>query len=98
MGAVKKYKTGKSRKKTVKEVSSLYDSVPESNIIIYETTDHKTRVEVKFDEETVMRKIGISDFSTKPTNFYNLDVIISMSHCVKSNDGPQFCQWVTQLG
>ena len=24
-----------------------------------------------------MRKIGNSDFSTKPTNYYNLDVIIS---------------------
>lgn len=27
-------------------------------------------------EEECMRKIGISDFSTKPTNFYNLDVNI----------------------
>ena len=29
-----------------------------------------------FEEDTV-RKIGNSDFSTKPTNFYNLDVINS---------------------
>ena len=34
-----------------------------------------------------MRKIGISDFSTKPTNFYNLDVIISVSCRVKSLQG-----------
>ena len=27
-------------------------------------------------ENETMRKIGNSDFSTKPTNFYNLDVII----------------------
>lgn len=29
-------------------------------------------------EEDCMRKIGISDFSTKPTNYYNLDVIIAI--------------------
>ena len=31
-----------------------------------------------------MRKIGISDFSIEPTNFYNLDVIISVGYRVKS--------------
>ncbi len=41
-------------------------------------------------KETVMRKIGISDFSTKPTNSYNLDVIISMGYRVKSKRGTQF--------
>ena len=35
-------------------------------------------------EETSVRKIGISDFSTKPTNHYNLDVIISVGYRVKS--------------
>ena len=29
-------------------------------------------------KDETKRKIGISDFSTKPTNFYNLDVIISV--------------------
>ena len=29
------------------------------------------------------RKIGNSDFSTKPTNYYNLDVIISVGYRVK---------------
>lgn len=31
--------------------------------------------EGELSEENSIRKIGISDFSTKPTNFYNLDVI-----------------------
>ncbi len=31
-----------------------------------------------------MRKIGISEFSTKPTNFYNLDVIISVGYQITS--------------
>jgi hypothetical protein len=43
-----------------------------------------------------MRKIGISDFSTKPTNFYNLDVIISVGYRVKSLQGTQFRIWATQ--
>lgn len=42
-----------------------------------------------------MRKIGISDFSTKPTNFYNLDVIISVGYRVKSLQGTRFRQWAT---
>ena len=28
--------------------------------------------------ENTMRKFGISEFSTKPTNFYNLDMIIAI--------------------
>ena len=35
-------------------------------------------------EDGTKRKIGISDFSTKPTNYYNLDVIISVGYRVKS--------------
>jgi hypothetical protein len=47
-------------------------------------------------EATSVRKIGISDFSTKPTNFYNLDVIISVGYRVKSQQGTQFRIWATQ--
>lgn len=47
-------------------------------------------------EEKVKRKIGISDFSTKPTNYYNLDVIISVGYRVKSHRGTQFRIWATQ--
>ena len=42
-----------------------------------------------------MRKVGISDFSTKPTNYYNLDVIISVGYRVKSHQGTKFRQWAT---
>lgn len=47
-------------------------------------------------EEFSTRKIGNSDFSTKPTNFYNLDVIISVGYRVKSIRGTQFRQWATK--
>lgn len=46
--------------------------------------------------EHVMRKFGISEFTTKPTNFYNLDVIISVGYRVKSLRGTQFRIWATQ--
>jgi hypothetical protein len=46
--------------------------------------------------EQVMRKFGISEFSTKPTNLYNLDVIISVGYRVKSLQGTQFRIWATE--
>ena len=49
----------------------------------------------ELEKEQSMRKIGISDFSTKPTNFYNLDVIISVGYRVKSLQGTRFRQWAT---
>jgi len=103
----------------------------ESNIIIYQTEDGKTKIETRLEDETVwltidqmaelfqksrstinehilhiyeeqeldsqssIRKIGISDFSTKPTNYYNLDVIISVGYRVKSHQGTKFRQWAT---
>ena len=51
--------------------------------------------EKELEEETSMRKIGISDFSTKPTNLYNLDVIISVGYRVRSKQGTQFRIWAT---
>ena len=51
--------------------------------------------EQELQEQYSMRKIGISDFSTKPTNCYNLDVIISVGYRVKSLQGTKFRQWAT---
>ena len=102
-----------------------------SQILIYQTSDGKTKIQTRLENETVwlsieqmselfqksrstinehilniykeeeleedetMRKIGNSDFSTKPTNFYNLDVIISVGYRVKSLQGTKFRQWAT---
>jgi len=52
--------------------------------------------ENELTESDTMRKIGNSDFSTKPTNFYNLDVIISVGYRVKSVQGTRFRQWATR--
>ncbi|NCU33702.1 MAG: cell filamentation protein Fic, partial [Candidatus Moranbacteria bacterium] len=52
--------------------------------------------ENELHEADSVRKIGISDFSTKPTNLYNLDVIISVGYRVNSLRGTQFRIWATQ--
>lgn len=100
-----------------------------SDIIMYQTEDGLTKIEVEFDNDTVwltqdqmaelfqkskstinehikniyeegelkkddtMRKFGITELSTKPTNFYSLDVIISVGYRVKSIRGTQFRIW-----
>ena len=53
--------------------------------------------ENELEKEPSMRKIGNSDFSTKPTNFYNLDVVISVGYRVKSHRGVHFRKWATAL-
>jgi len=50
----------------------------------------------ELNESDSVRKIGISDFSTKPTNYYNLDVIISVGYRVHSIVGTRFRQWATE--
>lgn len=52
--------------------------------------------EGELQEQETKRKIGISDFSTKPTNYYSLDVVISVGYRVKSIQGTQFRIWATQ--
>ena len=48
-------------------------------------------------ESEATRKIGISDFSTKPTTFYNLDVIISVGYRVNSKRGIAFRKWANKI-
>ncbi|KTG30003.1 hypothetical protein AWR38_10060 [Idiomarina sp. WRN-38] len=51
----------------------------------------------ELEENESIRKFGNSEFSTKPTNFYNLDVIISVGYRVKSARGVQFRKWATRI-
>lgn len=51
--------------------------------------------EGELEKDLSMRKIGKTDFSTKPTNYYNLDTIISVGYRVKSIQGVRFRQWAT---
>ena len=76
----------------IEQMSTLFgksrSTINEHILHIYE--------EKELNEVDTMRKIGNSDFSTKPTNFYNLDVIISVGYRVKSHQGTQFRIWATQ--
>lgn len=53
--------------------------------------------EHELEEIETMKKFGNSEFAKKPTNFYNLDVIISVGYRVKSPQGTKFRQWATAL-
>jgi hypothetical protein len=53
--------------------------------------------ENELEEAGSQRKFGISEFSTKPTNFYNLDMIISVGYRVNSKRATQFRQWATRI-
>ena len=48
-------------------------------------------------EASTMRKFGNSEFSTKPINFYNLDMVISVGYRVKSRRGVQFRLWAAGI-
>ncbi len=105
----------------------------QSSIILYQTVDGQTRVEVKLEDETVWltqaqmaelfdksrstitEHIGnifsegelvenqvcrkfrqpASDWGVYDTNYYNLDIIISVGYRVKSHRGTQFRIWAT---
>lgn len=47
-------------------------------------------------EGNVMRKIGNSDFSTKPTHYYNLDMIMAVGYRVRSKQAIMFRTRATQ--
>ena len=52
--------------------------------------------ESELSESSSMRKFGNSEFSTKPTNYYNLDLIIAVGYRVKSPQGTIFRKWATE--
>lgn len=61
--------------------------------------EHITNIfsEGELEESDVMRKFGNSEFSTKPTNFYSLDMVISVGYRVKSQRGIQFRIWANAI-
>ena len=53
--------------------------------------------ENELQESETMTKFGNSEFSDKPTNYYNLDMIISVGYRVKSQQGIAFRKWSTKV-
>jgi hypothetical protein len=48
-------------------------------------------------ETETMKKFGNSEFTKKPTNYYNLEMIIAVGYRVKSTQGTQFRKWATNI-
>ncbi len=48
-------------------------------------------------QEQTMTKFGNSEFSGKPTYYYNLDIIISVGYRVKSQNGIIFRKWASKI-
>ena len=53
--------------------------------------------EKELEATDTMTKFGNSEFSDKPTNYYNLDVIISVGYRVKSQEVSLFRKWATNI-
>ena len=51
----------------------------------------------ELDESEVMRKFGKTELSTKPTNYYNLDMILAIGYRVNSKRGIQFRKWASSI-
>ena len=74
---------------TQEQISKLYKKAKST------VNEHIKNIysEHELDENNTMRKFGISEFSTKPTNYYNLDMIIAIGFRVKSSEGTKFRIW-----
>lgn len=74
---------------TQEQISKLYNKAKST------INEHIKNIylEHELDENNTMRKFGISEFSTKPTNYYNLDMIIAIGFRVKSSEGTKFRIW-----
>ena len=77
---------------TQEQISKLY-SKAKSTI-----NEHIKNIylECELSETNTMRKFGISEFSTKPTNYYNLEMIIAIGFRVKSSQGTKFRIWANE--
>jgi len=71
---------------TQEQISKLYNKAKST------INEHIKNIyaERELKEKDTMRKFGNVEFSTKPTNFYNLEMIIAIGYRVKSNRGIQF--------
>ena len=70
---------------TQEEISKLFGKA------VSTVNEHiKNILKDELDEREVMRKFGKTELSTKPTNFYNLDIIFAVGYRVNSKRGVQF--------
>ena len=78
---------------TQEQMSKLFDKAKST------INEHIKNIfkENELQENETMTKFGNSEFSDKPTNYYNLDMIISVGYRVKSQQGIAFRKWSTRV-
>ena len=77
---------------TQKEIAKLFDkSVSTINEHI------KKILEDELYEKEVVKKFGKTEFSKKPTNLYNLDMILAVGYRVNSKIGILFRRWANKV-
>lgn len=77
---------------TQKEIAQLFGKA------ISTVNEHiKNILKDELDENEVMRKFGKTELSTKPTNYYNLDLILAVGYRVNSKRGIQFRKWASSV-
>ncbi len=64
-----------------------------NEIVLFETSDSEIKLSVPVDQETVW----LNRNQMHMTDFYNLDVIISVGYRVKSKRGVEFCKWANSV-
>jgi len=60
----------------------------------------KNILKYELDENVVVRKFGkteLSTITTKPINYYNLDMILAIGYRVNSKRGTQFRKWANSV-
>ena len=78
---------------TQEQMSKLFDK-SKSTINEHIKNIYKSK---ELDESETMTKFGNSEFSDKPTNYYNLDMIISVGYRVNSKQGIAFRRWANKI-
>ena len=78
---------------TQKQIAELFDKD------IRTINEHIKNIykEKELSEIDTIKKFGNSEFAKKPTNYYNLDLIISVGYRVNSKKATQFRQWATSV-
>lgn len=78
---------------TQEQMAILFDKAKST---INEHIKNIYKEEELYEKET-LTKFGNSEFSDKPTNYYNLDMIISIGYRVKSKNGIIFRKWASKI-
>ncbi|MHA1541203.1 MAG: RhuM family protein [Alphaproteobacteria bacterium] len=88
-----------SEEKTMRQFNLSDISKTDENLKKTDFIEAKSKINKNTEFPSFTRaeaKVGNPDFPIKSTNYYNLDLILSVGYRVKSSQGIQFRQWATK--